>query len=376
MKITRSFILTLALVLPIVGFAQASRIILGAGSPEDKALQEIGGEADAGKRLALLEQFNKDFASNKNAVAYGYWQMLQAYQSLGNNAKALEVGEKAIELAPGNLEILGSLAGVAQSAGENVKTVDYAARGGTAFNGIAKQPKPADLSPEQWAANIEQEQTSYRQSYEYLEAQAMNAISTENDSKKRLPMIEKFSGAFPNSRFDVQISQLAMAALQTLNDPAKSIEFGERALKTNPNSVPTLLLLANAYVDQNKNLAKSVEYAQKAVKLSPAAADANPDQKLNAGMARSTLGWAYLKQDNAAQAAPELKQAVTLLADNPPLLEEALYRAGFAYGKLGKKTEAQQALQQCIAIKGPFEKYAQDLLTKVNAVGRKAPAKP
>jgi tetratricopeptide (TPR) repeat protein len=360
--------------LSLLGFAQASRIVIGAGTPEDKALQTISAETDAQKRLVLLEQFNKDFASNPSAVAYGYWQMLQAYQGLSQFDKAIASGEKAMELAPGNLEILSSLCGVAQISQEFGKMVDYAARGGKAFNGIATQPKPADMSAQDWASRIEQDQTSYRQSYEYLEAAAVNAIGNENDPKKRLAMIEKFTPAFPNSKFEVEISQFTMAALQGLNDPAKSIQFGEKALKANPDNVSTLLLLANAYVDENKNLAKAVEYGQKAVKLSSATAatpDSSPDQKLTAGMAKSTLGWAYLKQDKAALAAPELKDATSLLSENAGLLEEAYYRAGFAYAKLGKKAEAQDALQKCIAMKGPFLKYAQQLLAEVNALGKK-----
>jgi len=365
------FIVVLVLSFSLVGFGQATRIVIGAGTPEDKALQTIGAETDAQKRLALLDQFNKDYASNQAAVAYGYWQMLQAYQSLSEFDKAIAAGEKAIELAPGNLEILGSLCGVAENLKNFSKMVEYAAKGGKAFNGIAKQPKPADMSAQDWANRIEQDQNAYRQSYEYLEAAAVNAIGNESDAKKKLALIEQFTPAFPNSKFETEITQLTMAALQGLNDPAKSIQFGEKALKNNPDNVSTLLLLANAYVDENKNLAKAVEYGQKAVKLSAVKDDANPDQKLTAGMAKSTLGWAYLKQDKAALAAPELKDAVGLLSDNAQLLEEAYYRAGFAYAKLGKKADAQDVLQKCIAMNGPFLKYAKDLLNEVNAIGKR-----
>lgn len=369
MKATRIFVLSLLVLLPLYGAAQVSRIVIGAGTPEDKALQAISAEADAQKRLAMLEQFNKDFAANSSAVAYGYWQMLQAYQALDDNEKALAAGEKAVQLAPGNLEILSSVCGVAESLKDYGKMNEYAVRGGMAYNGIATQRKPENVSASEWSTQIAQDQSAFRQSYEYLEAASVNAIGNESDPKKRLAMVEKFTAAFPNSRFEVQISQLTMTALQGLNDPAKSIEFGEKVLKSNPNSVATLLLLANAYVDEAGKAGKSVEYAQKAIKLSPVSSDSSPDDKLNAGMARSTLGWAYLKQDKAALAAPELKEAVSLLADNPPLLEEALYRIGFAYGRLGRRAEAKDALQKCVAMKGPFEKYAQDLLDKMSAAG-------
>ena len=94
------FIVVLVLSFSLVGFGQATRIVIGAGTPEDKALQTIGAETDAQKRLGLLEQFNKDYASNQAAVAYGYWQMLQAYQSLSEFDKAIAAGEKELRVNP------------------------------------------------------------------------------------------------------------------------------------------------------------------------------------------------------------------------------------------------------------------------------------
>jgi Flp pilus assembly protein TadD len=83
------------------------------------------------------------------------------------------------------------------------------------------------------------------------------------------------------------------------------------------------------------------------------------------------LGFALLNQDKSLLAVPELKEAVELLQGNDSVYEEALYRLGFAYAKLGKRAEAQAALQKCLALKGPYQPMAQDLLGKVTAVPKK-----
>ena len=355
----------------LFSYGQITHISIAAGTDEDKDLQAISSETDAQKKIALLQKFNQDYASNSPAVAYGYWQMLQTYQTVGENEKALAAGEKAAELAPGNLDILVSVCGVAEPLKDYEAVVEYASMGGVAFRGIATQPKPADVSAEEWANRIGQDEAAAKSSYEYLEAAALNALSQENDPKKRLGMIEKFTAGFPNSRFDVQVSQMAMASLQAMNDTAKSIEFGEKALKANPTSVPTLLLLANAYAADPKNSIKAIDYAQRAVKLTKTGPDATPEQKLTAGVAKSTLGFAMLNQDKSLAAVPELKEAVELLRGNDSVYEEALYRLGFAYAKLGRKAEAQSALQKCLALKGPYQSMAQDLLGKVSALGKK-----
>jgi tetratricopeptide (TPR) repeat protein len=92
---------------------------------------------------------------------------------------------------------------------------------------------------------------------------------------------------------------------------------------------------------------------------------------LTAGVARSTLGFALLNQDKSLAAVPELKEAVDLLQGSDSVYEEALYRLGFAYAKLGKRADATAALQKCAALKGPYLAMAQDLMAKVSAPARK-----
>lgn len=359
---TRAFFLTAALFCCVVLQAQVTRIAIPAGTPEDKALQAITAEQDAQKRITMLDEFLKEFASNKDAVAFGSWQMAQAYQSAGDNEKALAFGEKALANAPGNIEILVSLAGIADSIKDYDKVVEYAATGGTAYNLIASQPKPADVTAEDWAQRVSAEQASIKSSYDYLEAAGYNAIAAEPNSKKRMELIERYTPAFPRSRFEESLSQLALASLQDLKDTPRAIAFGENSLKQSPDSVPTLLLLANTYIEDPKTLDKAVTYAGKAVKLTDGSAN-----KLASGMARSTYGYALLRQDKAAASIPELKQAVNLLADNDSVRAEALYRLGFAYAKLGKRVEAKAAVEKCMLIEGPYQPFAKDLLGKLNA---------
>jgi tetratricopeptide (TPR) repeat protein len=362
---TRIFVLVAVLFCCAVLNAQVTRISLPAGTPEDKALQAITAEPDAQKRITLIDQFLKDFVSNKDAVAFGNWQMAQAYQATGDNERALAFGEKALANAPNNIEIMVSLAGIADSIKDYDKVVEFAAAGGTVFNLIAAQTKPAEVAAEDWAQRINGEQAAAKSSYDYLEVAGYNAISAEPNAKKRMELIERYTPAFPRSRFEEPLSQLALASLQELKDTPRAIAFGEKSLKQNPESVPTLLLLANTYIEDPKTLDKAVTYAGKAVKLTDGGSN-----KLASRMARSTYGYALLRQEKALASVPELKQAVELLADNDPVRAEALYRLGFAYAKLGKRPEAKAAVEKCMSIEGPYQPFAKELLEKLNAPAR------
>src|SRR6266404_5965768 len=153
---------------------------------------------------------------------------------------------------------------------------------------------------------------------DFLEGVGFNAIAHERDAKKRMSYLERFSAGFPNSQYQEQISQYVMYTLGPgqLNDPARLVAFGEKSLAANPNGIPALLLLSNFYVEDSKpaSVAKAVTYAQKVVTLAKAnEADADRSHKLSAGVAHSTLGYAYMKQEKTAAAVPEFKSAAGLL---------------------------------------------------------------
>ena len=354
--------------------AQGDRIVIAAGTDEDHALQAITTEQDTQKKLAMYEDFVQKYSANPQAVAYGNWQLAQAYQGSGDMPKALDYGDKALGGSPHNLDILVSQVGIAQQAKNNLKLMDYAATGGEVCNSIAKQSKPDGMSDEDLSRKIADEKAAAQNNCEFLETSGFNSITAETDPKNRMAEIERFTSAYPESKFSDQVSNYAMYTLGPgqLNDPTRLVSFGEKTLAANPNSLPALLLMASYYADSNSS-AKAITYAQKAIEVAkPDAADADKSRKLSAGAAHNTIGWAYLKQEKTTAAIPELKTAAGLLkGQDEQQYARALYGLGFAYGKLNKLTEAREVLTEAVKIPGPLQAMSQDLLTKVNSARSK-----
>ncbi len=357
--------------------AQVDRIVIAAGTDEDKALTVIGNEQDPQKKLAMYEEFVQKFSANPAAVAYGDWQISQAYQASGDLTKALDYGDKALVGSPHNLDILVSQASIAQQLKNNAKIMDYAAKGGQVCQSIAKQPKPDGMSDEEFAKNIDDEKTAAQSNCDFLETSGFNAIAGENDPKARMAEIEQFTPAFPDSKFGDQVSNYAMYTLGPgqLNDQARLVAYGEKILATNPNSPTALLLLANYYGDDSKpgSVAKAITYSEKLIEVSKAdAPDADKAHKIYAGVGHNTIGFADLKQEKTAAAITELKAAAELLkGQEDQQYARALYGLGFAYGKLNKLTEARDVLTQAAAIQSPWQSMSKDLLAKVNGARAK-----
>lgn len=359
------------LLLSLLSFAQLEKIVIPAGTPEDKELATISDEQDAQKRVTMYEDFVQKYSSNPAAVAYGNWQISQSYQTAGDLEKALSYGDKALAAMPASMDILVSQANIAQQMKSNAKIMEYALRGGTAYTAAGKQPKPEGMTDEQFAAKLAEGKETNKSSYEFLETAAYNAIADEKDAKARMNYIERFAPAFPASRFEEPVAQYAMYTLGQLNDSARLFSYGEKALAANPNSMPTMLLLASTYVEDSRpaSWAKAITYSQKVIELAKAdAADADKSRKLSGGVAHSTLGYALAKQEKAAAAVPELKAAAALLKGQDDVAyATALYRLGWAYGKTNRAADARAVLEEAIKIPGPLQEPCRQLLATVNS---------
>jgi len=367
----------LSLVLVIQAAAQTDRILIPAGTPEDHELQAISNEPDAAKKLAMYRDFVQKYSSNQAALTYADWQISQAYQSAGDLKQALDFGDKALAGSPHNLDILVSQGNIAQQAKDNARLMSYVAKGGAVCNSIERQPKPEGMSDSDFKRQIEEDKNDAKNDCDFLQSAGFNVIAGEESAKNRMAYIEQYSVAFPDSKFQDQVSNYAMYTLGPgqMNDQARLFTYGEKMLVANPNSLPALLLLAGAYVDDARpgSSAKATTYAQRAITVAKAdEPDADRPRKISAGVAHSIVGYADIKEDKTATAIPELKSAVELLkGQDAQQYSIALYRLGFAYAKLNKVSEARDVLTEAAKIQGPVQAMSQDLLTKVNAARAK-----
>jgi len=349
-----------------LAYGQVDKIVIPAGTPEDKDLNVITSEPDAPKKIAMYQDFLQKYASNPVAVAYANWQLSQAYQGAGDLQKATEYGDKAVAGSPHNLDILESQVTLAIQTKDNARAFKYAEQGGEVFDSIDKQPKPADVTDEQFATMVATEKETNQSSYEFFEGAAFNAIAAEPDAKTRMDYIEKFTGAFPNTKLQEQVASYAMLSLSELKDNHRLVAYAEKALAANANNVPALLLLANAYVDGEPG--KAVPYAQRAIAAAKAddpAADRS--RKVSAGVAHKILGIVYAKQEKTAASVAELKSATALLkGQDEQQYAVAAYFLGWDYAKLNRLSEARVALTDAAAISSPVQQPSKDLLLKVN----------
>jgi tetratricopeptide (TPR) repeat protein len=350
------------------GYAQVDKIVIPAGTPEDKDLNLITSEPDAQKKVAMYQDFLQKYASNPVAVAYANWQLSQSYQGAGDLQKATEYGDKAAAGSPHNLDILESQVTLAIQSKDNARAFRYSEQGGEAYDSIDKQPKPADISDEQFATTVATEKETNQSSYEFFEGAAFNAIAAEPDARTRMDYIEKFTSAFPNTKMQEQVASYAMLSLSELKDTHRLIGYAEKALTANPNNLPALLLLANTYVD-GPEPGKAMPYAQRAI--AAAKADdpaAERSRKVSAGVAHSILGRVYAKQEKTAASIAELKTATALLkGQDEQQYAVAAYFLGWDYAKLNRLTEARAVLMDAAAISGPVQQPSKDLLLKVNS---------
>ena len=372
----KTWVFSLFLLLSFYAAAQIQSVSIAAGTPEDQAIQAITKESDDAKRVPMWEQFVTQFASNPVAVSYGNSQLAQAYLSAGDTAKAMAYGDKALAAMPDNLDVMMTLTTAAQQAKNGEKIVQYACLGGKAINGIKSTPKPEGHRDADWAANLEEQRRQAQQSYQFLDGAAYSAIAEEADAKKRMKLAEQYDAAFPDGQYGEQVHQFVITSLMQGKDFSGLAKYGEKALAANPNNVSTLALLGYALVEdsdpKNPYIPKAMEYARKAVELgTPQATEANRPARLSVGLAHEALGYALMKQEKTAASIPEFKSASELLKDDPGSHEVVLFRMGYAYAKLKRSADARETLQKVIAMKGPFEQPAKDVLAKMGASGKK-----
>lgn len=352
--IAATLVATSILVLPAPG----KRVAVMAGSPEDKAIQQIGAEQDPAKRLPLIDKFGADFGSKPDMLTYAQQLYQDIYLETKEYDKSMEFGEKALAADTKDADVLLKLVRAAQEKPDSGRLFRYGGLFAELYNSLEGPP-----------------QAELKGDHQRLEYALFQTIARETGAKERLSMLDQFGKTFPKSQYATALNQYYAYTYQQLGDAAKMAEYAEKTLAQDPENVAMLLLAAQSFSEQGQNLERAMEMAAKALGVSekmPRPADASPNwdksRDASMGLAHAVIGYLHMRQNRNAQAITELKAAVPLVRSDPALLSTTLYRLGFAQAKNPKLLEeARATLSECSKLAGPFQQPAQELVARINA---------
>jgi tetratricopeptide (TPR) repeat protein len=172
------------------------------------------------------------------------------------------------------------------------------------------------------------------------------------------------------------VHQAIIQLYQQLNDAAKMIEWGEKALGFKPDDLNTLMMLSNVMAERPPvkedekatQMKRAEEFANQALAAMPAFFASSEAANLPAtakadltSQAHYTLGLILLHQKKLGQAEQEFLTALKSKPNDPI----TYYRLGIAYVQDMKNDLAMEALGKSVFLKGVSEAGARDVLKQL-----------
>jgi hypothetical protein len=161
---------TMLCVVIVFGLASIAHAQLIAGSPEDKAFTKIEQESNVDQKITLLLDFEKQFPQSK--ILPDVYRMLEdGYQQKHDNAKVVEVGERAIKLNPEDVDALVNVSyilGITQRQ-QLDKASTYAQRAIDVIAKLRNAPAPSWMPDDNaWKNHLASRETVARQILDYV----------------------------------------------------------------------------------------------------------------------------------------------------------------------------------------------------------------
>jgi tetratricopeptide (TPR) repeat protein len=347
-------------------------------TPEDQLMLAVNGADTPQAQVDALNKFAADHADSTFIPCVNEY-LTTTYLKLQDYDKAIEAGEKDLAAQYLDVNLIVNLMKAYVGAG---KASD------NAFDVINKAPQVIHdeimMTPAGTAEEVEKarEETSARAKdiRAYMEYAFFQLLPRVTDPAKRVQDLDAFVKAYPETPNMNQVNVQYFAAYQLAGDAAKTFEYGEKAVASDPTNVSTLNLVADADATGKPPHSKEAgDYAKKALDLATSMQkpeSMTDDQfktfkDMQMGLAHATLGYVALEEGShnhrVAPAISEFKAAVDLLESNPGLQARTLYFLGYANEVLYPPNHraAADALTRCAAMETPWQSQAQDLLEKV-----------
>jgi tetratricopeptide (TPR) repeat protein len=357
-------ILLLGLAVGIPAAAQRHKLSsINAETDDGKALQAIGQETDAAKRIGLMEQFATAHPKHES-VGWVLTEAQKAYVKTGDHAKAIAAGEKLLALDP--MDVDAAYANL--KASEALKDAEGVIKWAAATSDIARKTVGAAKREDQSDEEFKYAQDFAKQVDVYTEYSLYATALQETDAAKVMKLADVLEQRNPNSQYIEMVMPRYSAVARQANAAPAAVAFGERAFGRGQFSEDMLLLMADQAL-QGKQPDKVVQYSEKILEVMNAKAkpegvsDADWERKktVTMGLAYWMAGTALSGQNKLPQADKMLRSALPLVKDNEQLYGTALFHLGLANYKMAQasknKTQIADAIsfsKQAAAVKGPL----------------------
>jgi tetratricopeptide (TPR) repeat protein len=379
-KLSLLLLIFVSLSLVTVARAQLIRTITTkAGTPEDKALDEISNTTDPAQKLILIDKFNADLGHDEYAIL-GLQLYVSYYSDAKNYPKMAEYSQKILALDAENYAAALNLTRAQFEANNPAGVVEAGEKMSGILTRYKAQTAPAGADPT-WASLHKQSLDDQKDQIAYVRNLMYASLFKVQSPAERAALAERVVAAFPDSPYAALSEAMAANAYQQAQDSPKMIAAADKALAMNPNSTDMLLLLAEYYSNAGQQLDKALADAKKALQLLPAAKapeGVSEDQwknqiALQTGLAWSAEGQVLINNNDLEGAANAFRTASPLLKADLNYYARNLYRLGFTYARQKKIPEAAAALKEVISLNTPFKAPAQQTLDQITPTA--APAK-
>lgn len=354
-----------------------------AGTPEDKAIAEIGATTDPAKKLELLDKYFAELGKGDTSLLF-YELYIAHFLEQKDYAKAFEYGDKTLAVDPDAFGMTFTLLRTAQESGNVAKLFELGERLSAMVERYKASPAPEGTDAASWQARKENSLADAASNLGFAQYAMYTTALKQQSPAQKAAFLERFVNAFPESPYSEDAATLAGDAYRQARENQKMVAFAQKTLQRNPKHVGLLLTLADFWTEGQENYATAAEYAKRALQAIPegkkpeGVADDQwkKNQDLQTGLAHTTLGQIHVRNNRDLAGVEELKQAAALLKPYGYYFGRNQYFLGFALSRLKRMPEARAALTEAINADSPYKSLAQQRLSEIGgAPARKAPAK-